>query len=249
MAKRLSVEVLLKEPVTLEEFSNISKSIIKRVKDVEIHQNRKAEEYFKGKPANIIWCYFANDENDITNSNFLCHTTWVDDNQDKSSWYKVNDTTRFLLNDIHIDIHSFYDTLKKLNLENSGTIKSVIQQIKEILASMISSAEEVIKHYNEYLNDSMTEEELYKRLESIIPTIDEYYTLSGNIDFAPEEIREFDQECQNIFATIHDLKLFYNKRYTVERTANNRKACMDMTIKNYYRELETIHNLEKSLSL
>ena len=47
LAKRLSVEVLLKEPVTLEEFSNISKSIIKRVKDAEIHQNRKAEEYFK----------------------------------------------------------------------------------------------------------------------------------------------------------------------------------------------------------
>lgn len=249
LAKRLSVEVLLKEPVTLEELSNISKSIIERVKNAEIHQNKKAEQYFNGKPANIIWCYFANDENDIINSNFLCHTTWVDNNQDKNQWCKENGTTRFLINDIHFDIHSFYDTLKRMNSENSGSTKSVIKQIKLILTRMVSSAEEIIKIYNEYLNDVITEDDLYNQLKSVISVIDEYYSKSGDIELPTKEISDFDQECQSLFATISNLTLFYNKKYTFERSKSNRKACMDMTIKNYYCELEKIHNLEKSLSL
>ncbi len=249
LAKRLSVEVLLKEPVTLEELSNISKSIIERVKNAEIHQNKKAEQYFNGKPANIIWCYFANDENDITNSNFLCHTTWVDNIQDKNQWYKENGTTRFLLNDIHFDIHSFYDTLKRMNSENSGSIKSVIKQNKLILTRMVSSAEEIIKIYNEYLNDVITEVDLYHQLESVIPVIDEYYSKSGDIELPTKEISDFNQECQLLFATIHNLTLFYNEKYTFERSKSNRKACMDMTIKDYYRDLQKIRELENSLTL
>jgi hypothetical protein len=249
LAKRLSVEILLKEPMTLGDICDISKSIIKRVKNVEVHQNKIAERYFTGKPANIIWCYFASDEDDIKHSNFLCHTTWVDDSQDKKHWYMINDKTSFMLNDIHFDIHSFYDTLKKIYLEQSGTTESVLKQIKEILACMVSSAEQIIKHYNAYLNNDFNEDELYKQLESIIPKLDEYYEQSGNIDFPPKEIGEFDQECQNLFATIHNLTLFYNKRYTVKRSVDNRKACMNMTIKDYYRELHKVRELEESLSL
>ncbi len=249
LAKRLSVEVLLKEPVSLEDISSITNSIIEEVKYTEIHQNKMAEEFFKDKPANIIWCYFANDESDIVNKNFICHTTWVDSSQDKKYWYKENGTTSFLLHDIHFDIHSYYDTLKNFNTANTCIQPSVIEQNRCILRHMITSAEKLIKIYNEFLNGTINEEELYLKFEGVIEIIDENYFESSDINLPTKEVKDYDQECHSLYACIHNLTIYFNRRYTVERSMKNRNACMQMAIENYYNQLERVSKAEKDLNM
>ena len=48
-----------------------------------MYQNEIAEARYKGRVANIVWYYFGYDENDMVDCNFICHSTWVDDAQDK----------------------------------------------------------------------------------------------------------------------------------------------------------------------
>ncbi len=249
IAKRFSVNVILKEPLSIEEISKVSEAITRRVLHVEIFNNEISEKYWTDKLANIIWIYFGTDESDIINNNYICKTTWVDENQDKSLWYQVNETNRFFQNNVHFELNTSYDMMKKFTKENSSSAKSVLVQIKYILSRMLSLAEQVINIYNEYINEVITEDDLYKHLESIIPEIDEFYEKSGNIEFAPKEIKDFDQECQGLFATIHNLTLYYNKHYDFKRSVENRKACMDMTIKNYYRDLDKVRVLEEKLPL
>ena len=82
-AKRLSVKVILRYEFTWKEIADIAIQIKNRVLFYEVHQNAVSERYYKGKPANIVWCYFGYDEDDMIDPNFIGHTTWVDDTQDK----------------------------------------------------------------------------------------------------------------------------------------------------------------------
>jgi hypothetical protein len=88
MAKRLSVKVILRYESSLDEIADISLEIKDKVLFYEVHQNAMAEARHKNQAANIVWCFFGYDEDDMIDPNFICHTTWVDDAQDKSHWYR-----------------------------------------------------------------------------------------------------------------------------------------------------------------
>lgn len=62
--------------------------IVDYTKKQEVYNHDLSEKKFAGLPANIVWIYFGRDEDDMINSNFICHTTWVDESQDKTRWYK-----------------------------------------------------------------------------------------------------------------------------------------------------------------
>ena len=67
---------------------------------------------------------------------------------------------------------------------------------------------------------------------------------STDLELAPDDLHDWMQAYSNIFATIHNFTYYYNKKYLAKRTPENREACMEMTIKNYYAELEEIIEIE-----
>ncbi|WHZ58814.1 hypothetical protein [Metabacillus hrfriensis] len=84
-------------------------------------------------------------------------------------------------------------------------------------------------------------------VEQIAPAlskIEEFFMASTESELAPNDLYDWMQAYSNIFATIHDFTFCYNKKHISQRTPENRKACMEMTIKNYYTELEEIVELE-----
>lgn len=245
MTKRYSVKVILKETFSFEEIGKISLDIKDKIKLVDVYNNEISEKQWKGKLANIIWIYFGRDESDIINGNFICCTTWVDEKQDKEWWYKVDNKNTFMMNGIHYEIYQYYEQLKSFNEKNTANKYELIPKVKEILKHMINLGERIIELYCEYKNESFTESELCEKLESLIDELDKYYIISTNLDLPPNEIYEWFHACTNLFGTIHDFTLFYNKKYISERTTKNRKDCMDMTIKRYYYNLDKISKFEK----
>ncbi|RAN85245.1 caspase family protein [Bacillus sp. SRB_331] len=245
IAKRYSVKVILKEPLSLEEIGDISTKIKDTVRTAEVFTNEISQDRWSGELANIVCIYFGRDESDMISGNFICHTTWVDDKQDKDWWYRVDNKDTFMLNGIHFNIHSYYEHIKIFRNENTGNKNEVVLKTKEILAHSLTLAEKVIWLYNEYKNEIFTEEELIEKIEVIIPEIEKYYFLSGDLDIAPDELYDWHQACIGLFGTIHDFTLFYNKKNMEQRTPENRKTCMEMTIKQYYSDLEAIKKLEE----
>jgi hypothetical protein len=246
-AKRFAVKVILKCPFSFEEIARINHEIVKKVKYVDIYQNAKFQQLWQGQSASLVFCYYGRDETDVINSNYLCHTTWADNTQDKMNWYKLN-TNDKLIDDIHFNIHSYYSTLKTFTVKNTPDKDALIAETKAIRSNLITSAEKVIRFYNEFKNHTMSEDVLITNLAPILENIERDYNLEIPLSMPPIELYKWSQAHSSLAGTVHDFTLFYNARYISCRTHNNRIACMDMTIERYYKDLETITAIEKELS-
>lgn len=248
IAKRYSVKVILKEPFLFKEMAEINHEIINKIIKVEIYQNKQMEARWIGKKANIIFCYFGRDEFDIINSNYICHTTWVDEMQDKGWWYRLYKNCE-IIDEIHFNIHTYYSSLRIFEQENTGDEKSLIFQTKEIISQLISLGEKVISLYNEFLNNIMTEKDLVEAMKPIIPLLDKWYFAETELEIPPKEVKSWCQFCSNLAGTIHDFTLFYNTKYLSGRSPDNRRACMNITIKRYYEDLEKLKIEEQNIKL
>lgn len=248
VTKRYAVKTILKEPLSIEEMGDLSLKIKEEIKDAEIYSNEITQKLFTGKLANIVWVYFGRDESDIINGNFICHTTWVDDTQNKEQWYRINNEDTFMINGVHINIHSYYEHLKIFTNENRASKDKVLFETKEILTDMLTLAEKVISLYNEYRNEVFTEMELFDKLESVIPKIEDSFLLSTDLAIPPDEINDWFNTCLALFGTIHDFTLYYNKNYLGQRTEQNRKACMEMAVRSYYTDLQELKVLENKIN-
>lgn len=245
-AKRYTAKIILKEPFLFEEMAKINHEIVNKIKKVEIYQNKRMEARWTGEKANIIFCYFGRDEFDIINSNYICHTTWIDETQDKDWWYREYKNCE-IINEIHFNIHTYYSSLRIFGQENLGEKKSLIFKTKEIIRQLILLSEKVISLYNEFLNNIMTEQELVEAMRPIIPLLDKWYFAETESEIPPKEIKNWCQSCSNLAATIHDFTLFYNTKCLSKRTPDNRRACMNITIKRYYEDLETLKIEEQNI--
>jgi hypothetical protein len=243
LAKRYAVKVILKSPFSFEEISVLNHEIVKKVKKVDVYQNEMAESCWRGKNANLVFCYYGRDDSDIVNDNYLCDTTWVDDSQDKKWWYRL-DSNSSIINDVYFRFHSYYESLKVFTENNCGTKEKLINENKLIITQLITLAEQVIGLYNEFLNESISEETLVNKMDKLIPLIEKLYSKETNLAIPPNELHDWSQCCLSIAGTIYDLTLFYNKKNFESRTYQNRIDCMNLKIRSYYEDLEDLKRTE-----
>jgi hypothetical protein len=246
IAKRYALKIILKEPFSFEEIAQINNEIVNKVQTVEIYENDKLKAHWIGEPPNIVFCYYGRDEFDMSNCNYLCQTTWVDEYQDKKWWYRLNQNCE-IINNVHFNIHSYYESLRIFQTENTGEKNNLISSTKEIIKNLILLAEKVITLYNEYLNETKTEQKLVNDMKPIIPLIEKWFFKETNLDIPPMEIKNWAQSCSGLACTIHEFTLFYNERYLLGRNYENRIDCMNMTIQRYYQDLEKVKNEERSI--
>lgn len=246
LAKRFSVDVILKSPASLIEIATINHEIVKEVRCLDIFSNKVQERLWTNRPANIIFCYFGLDETDIIQRNFICHTTWVDETQDKSHWYRTGRNTE-IIDDIHFNVHTYYQSLRLFTDEHTGTKDDIITETKKITHRLITLAEQIISLFNEYQNGETDENGFINCLDQIVPEINTLYFQGSDLDIAPNEIAEWSHACEVIWGSIHDFTLYYNSPTFLKRTPENRRTCMNNSIEQYYRDLETLKALEKDL--
>lgn len=239
IAKRYCVQVILKQPMSYSEIAAINHEIVQKVKWLNIYGNKRQELRWKDRSANLVFCHFGLDETDMINSNYICHTTWVDDTQDKNWWYRLSGNSE-VIDDIHFDFHPYYESLKIFTTEHTGTREHLIAKTRAIITRMVTLAEQLISLYNEYINGTKCEDDFRKDIATIIPELNKLYNADTDLDIAPDDLKEWSQLCSNLAGTIHDLTLYYGQNKFAERTPENRKACMDLSIKQYYKDLDRL---------
>lgn len=242
--KRYSVGVILKEPFSLDEIAGIALDVTEKVRSIEVHSSSRSEWNLTGKSANIVWIYFGRDVSDMISRTYLCMTTWVDDAQNKEWWYRVDNKNTYMISTVHFKIFPYYENLRQFYKENTGTQESVIAETKDMLASLVTLAESIIIQYNEYKNLIISEQDLFNGLESLIIKVDALYMQSTDFAIPPDNVKDWSEACSMLFGTIHDMTLYYNKKYINQRNPKNRRACMDMAVTRYYTDLERVRKLE-----
>ncbi len=244
-AKRLSVKVILRFQSSMEQIAEIATEIKNKVLYCEVYQNEIAEARYKGRAANIVWCYFGYDEDDMVDGNYICHTTWIDDSQDKKWWYRISKNI-VVVKGVHIDIHSSYELIKSFN-ENVIGKDELIKITREYTANIISAAEQYIKIFREYLNNTITEEQLIDRVDPLNIEISKWYFKQNELPIPQKELRDWVQIHEKLACTIHDFSLFYNKKHLETWKSENRKWLLTNAIKQYETELEELKNADKRI--
>lgn len=242
-AKRLSVKVILRFQSSMEQIAEIATEIKNKVLYYEVHQNEMAEARHKGHAANIVWCNFGYDEDDMVDCNYICHTTWVDDSQNKKWWYGNSNNT-IVVKGVHIDVHGPYELIKSLK-DDTLDKDELIQTRRAYTANIISAAEQYIKIFREYLNNTVTEEQLIDRVEPLNIEISKWFFMQSDLPIPPKELHDWAHIHTKLSCTIHDFSLFYDKKNLKTWKSENRKWLMQNAIKQYEMELEELKTADK----
>ncbi|OAB40551.1 hypothetical protein PMSD_01200 [Paenibacillus macquariensis subsp. defensor] len=239
IAKRLAVRVILRDDSSMEQIAEIASEVKEKVLLYEVHQNEIAEARHTGNPANIVWCYFGYDEDDMIDANYICHTTWVDESQDKNWWYRQSQNT-LTVNGVHIDIHSSYEMIKNMMHSELVDKDNLIMMRREYSAQLISLAEQYIRLFREFRNNTLSENDLIENVAPISKKISQLFFKQSDLPVPPKELHDWAQAQTQIACTIHDFSLYYDKNHLNKWPSNNRKNLMDLTINRYEAELEVL---------
>ena len=244
-AKRYSAKVILKHPSNHYQISKYEKEIINKIKNLEIHNSQISENAMTGKPANIIWCYFGYDEDDMVDSNYICHTTWVDDTQDKEWWYKQTKNT-CIVNDTFIKTNPSYNLIKSMKNKDLD-VNEFINKSKELTNRIICNSLKFISFFREYENQTISESQLVKLVKPIIESINKDYFELSNMDIAPNELHDWCQCQMKIANDACDFTLYFNEKTMSEWNPKNRVWLMNNTISRFETDLEKYTELNKSI--
>ncbi len=237
-AKRYSVACILKEICTIDELSIITEIVTSFLKDVEVFENEISERGHRGKPANLISIYYGLDLFDMEHNNYMYYSTWVDDTMDKNHWYKIYGKNDFIKKDIHYRINPNYGFIKGIIEENTVDGKEIFKKTDLLIRRMIILAEKYISAYNEFVQEEIPEEELFKKLEPYIKEIDGLYFESTEFPVATIEYKKWSDKAETLIASIHNLIYAY-KKDTIYDTVEKREGYINVYIKLYQKDLET----------
>ena len=236
--KRLSVKVILRYQSSMEQIAEIANEIKSKVIYYEVHQSKSSETRYAGRAANIVWCYFGYDEDDMVDCNYICRTTWVDDLQEKEWWYR-NSKNITIVKGVHINVNSSYKLIKGRKGSPMST-DELIQITRKYTANLISAAEQYIKIFREYLNNTLTEEQLIDGVAPLNTEIAKWYFKQSNLPIPPKELHDWANIHEQLACSIHDFSLFYNRKNLKTWESENRKSLLKNAIKKYETELEEL---------
>jgi len=245
-AKRYSAIILLDRHYPKDVIRTIIQEATGKLKYSNYYRNERVKARWGKTAAHVLWLFIAYDLDDIQNANWICRTCWIDPSLPEdmrplglNSNEKLGDI-EILWNDDYISHKNFFESL-------SGTKEEVLGAIRPILNEMVESAKLAIEHFEEYRRGNISEDELILRMQKMEPRVTELYLQSGNIPMPPEDCKDYDQACQNIFATVHNMFLYYSERGLEKWPKQNRDWLMQDTIKRFYDDMGRIRFEESKI--
>lgn len=209
--KRLSVKVLLRYPCTKDEIAHIAKCVVKEVLYADVYKNEKSERHFMGKAANIIGCYFGYDD-DMIDPNFVFHTIWVDDTQDKEHWY-TEAKNKHIIDGVCVEVNKSYEMVKRVMHEDEVDTEQFVANIRTLMAKLTNAGESYLRKVREYKNQVISEELLIQEVKVYNKEINALYLELTDADVPPKELHDWFLINEQIAGDIHDYSLFYNKKF------------------------------------
>lgn len=227
--KRVSLEVILRFPCSEQELADIANEIKDEARSYEVYTTQMSEMRFRGLPNNIIFGYYGYDKSDIVNHNYAYRTIWVDKSQDKSYWYR-SDKNACVIDDIWINTINSYNFNKKLISDNTADNAALVEQTRSCMYKMIIVAERFIGEYREYINRTITEQDLIANVKGIATEIRKLYFEQSDFKFASNELHEWQTAYSNLASVIDNFVLCYDEYSLKNRDSKNRMELFELTI-------------------
>lgn len=244
--KRISLEVILKYPCTEADIADITNEIKVDALHYEVYSSQISEKRFRGLPNNILFMYFGYDETDIINHNYSFRSIWVDEYQDKAHWYNKNNSS-VIINDVWISKIRHYNFTKKIISENISDDNELMNMTRDCMYKMIRCAEKYISEFREYVNRTISEQELISNTRTIASEIRSLYFLQSDFPIASKDLHEWQNAFVDLAAVIDDFVLCYDSNSLKNRDCQNRMRLFELTKDRYNKSLETVKRIDADL--
>lgn len=238
-AKRYSASILIDGHYTKDTIRNIIKEATKNLKKSNYYRSEITKARWEKTPAHVVWLFIACDLVDIQNANWLCRTCWIDPTLSENMrpiGLKGND----VMDDIVIEWNDDYKIWKEFHDKHRGTKEEVLERIQALLAEMVEFAHHDIELFTNYSKGNLSEEDFILEMQKMEPRVTELYRQSGNIPTPPPDCKDYDETCQNLFAIIHNMFLYYSQRGLKTWPKSNRDWLMQHDIKSFNEALDKV---------
>ena len=246
-AKRYSEIVLLDRHYSRELIRTIIEEETDKLKGSNYYRNERFKARWGKTPTHVVWLFIACDREDIRVANWVCRTCWISSSlppEMRPMALKGNER----MGEIDILWNDGYRSIKEAYENHFGTKEEVLSSVQKILKGMVYSAKQAIKCFEEYKSGSISERDFISKMQEMEPNVRKLYHESGNIPHPPLDLEDYDDACQNIFATIDNMFLYYSESGLEKWPRKNRDWLMQDSIESYYGELKVIEVEEKKIN-
>ncbi len=245
-AKRYSATVLLDRHYPREVVKDIVVKVTKELRKSCYYRNDMVKARWGNTPAHVVWLFVAYDLADIQTSNWVCRSSWIDEQlSDDMRPIPLDGDER--IEEIDIKWNSDYQPHKEFYESHQGTKEEVVNGIQSIRDGLRPLAEQAIQWFSQFEAGEMSEEQLTANIQATESTATEIYDRAGNLPMPPDDTADYDEACQGLFGTIHDLFLYYSVKGIKTWPQDNRRWLMANTIKRFYEDLRRVDFEEEKL--
>ena len=216
----------------------ITKEIVSQFKNSDVYASRHSEQRFKGRSADVIWCYFGHDEEDMLRNNHFAYTIWVG-NEDLRKVYYRDDRNAEVSDGIYIFWNSSYGMVKELQ-KTDAPEKEIIEEYQKLASLLISKAEAFIKAFEETENRSLTVKEMKAEFKDWALDVRGLFFKLANADPAPVERIKWAEAILDLAGWVTDLALFIEREETGSGLGEH--WMVKHAISEYYHSLEQLRN-------
>ena len=247
-AKRFVVNVILKHKSSKDQIIQYTKEIVNELYDNDdIFQTAEAEDYYKGKMVNVIWCHFYYSFNDLDDSNLICVSTWADD-EHKESYYD-EDEQSIVIDDICLKNFGSYEEDRNNNgysdYDESNDLR-IKKQAHDLVLSAINRANVYMQDFHDYENGTISKSEFVKRTMEFKELADSLDDEIEQLSPKTHETKELLNRYVEIVQDIRGFAIYFDVRNEEKWTDANKAWLLQHDVHIYNADLKNIKDMSES---
>lgn len=235
-AKRYRAVIMVDRHASRDALREVIRERLQAVRAADHHRNDRVASRWQGTDAHVVWFFLAGTAEDARHSNWLARALWIDPGLDEAmrplrlGGDEEQDGIEILWSAQH-------ETMRQFLQANSGSKGPMLSKIRELVGRATPLAKSAKKELQALDSGDVSAQRFDEALERLRDPIDEIYQESGNLPFPPEDLNNLDTAAQCLFASLHNIVVYYLDFARAKLTHEQRVPLIRMAIRDFEREL------------
>lgn len=234
-AKRYSAVVHVDKHYPRDILRRIIQGATDQVRFSNYHRNDMVEARWGGTPAHVVWLVLAYDLEDVRRSNWVGRAEWIDPALDEAMRPRPM-TGDEQLGAISVEWNAQYEQRKELYARYEAPKGEVLSRIRPVLRRMMEIGDHTARLFDAYKRGEITPAAFERHMVSGVPEVSELYMASGDLPAPPEDLKDYDRVCHQLFSEVDNMYLFFTELANGKWSQSNRDSLIQAAIKRYERD-------------
>ena len=238
--KRLAAFVILKKDDD-SVLPEVTRQIVSQILYTDVYSSKQSELRFRGRPADVIWCYFGHDETDLARSNHFAYTIWAGDEKLRETYYRA-DRNAEVEDDIYVFWNSSYRIVKDLQ-ETKSSDEEIVAEYRKLTNALIVYAEPFIKDLEEVENSTLSFVEVKAANQEWVREVRQLFFKLTDAPVPPVKREEWAEAVLELAGWVVDMAVLLES--TDEDDNTGKQWLMRNSIERYRQAVEKLREMER----